>query len=303
MTNYYNEIKKELLNYEITKKVKEYSINKSEFETKYNVGKMLIEAQGGEERAKYGNGLIKEYSIKLLKETGLKYSETSLKYMRQFYLFKKSHAVHDQFNLSWNHYKKLFTLKDNGQIKYYIDICEKYHLSYRQLGEKIKSKEYERLSEETKNKLSLDSTQEYQIADFIKNPIIMKNTKKDENVSEKVLQKLILEDIPSFLKELGEGFTFIENEYKIKLGNRYNYIDLLLFNIKYNSYVVIELKTTELKKEHIGQVQVYMNYIDENIKTIYQDKTIGIIIAKEDNKYVMKYCSDKRIFNTRYVLN
>ena len=303
MTNYYNEIKKELLNYEITKKVKEYSINKSELETKYNVGKMLIEAQGGEERAKYGNGLIKEYSIKLLKETGLKYSETSLKYMRQFYLFKKSHAVHDQFNLSWNHYKKLFTLKDNGQIKYYIDICEKYHLSYRQLGEKIKSKEYERLSEETKNKLSLDSTQEYQIADFIKNPIIMKNTKKDENVSEKVLQKLILEDIPSFLKELGEGFTFIENEYKIKLGNRYNYIDLLLFNIKYNSYVVIELKTTELKKEHIGQVQVYMNYIDENIKTIYQDKTIGIIIAKEDNKYVMKYCSDKRIFNTRYVLN
>jgi len=303
LTNYYNEIKKELLNYEITKKVKEYSINKSEFETKYNVGKMLIEAQGGEERAKYGNGLIKEYSIKLLKETGLKYSETSLKYMRQFYLFKKSHAVHDQFNLSWNHYKKLFTLKDNGQIKYYIDICEKYHLSYRQLGEKIKSKEYERLSEETKNKLSLDSTQEYQIADFIKNPIIMKNTKKDENVSEKVLQKLILEDIPSFLKELGEGFTFIENEYKIKLGNRYNYIDLLLFNIKYNSYVVIELKTTELKKEHIGQVQVYMNYIDENIKTIYQDKTIGIIIAKEDNKYVMKYCSDKRIFNTRYVLN
>ena len=96
MENYYNEIKKELLNYEIIKKVKEYSINKSELETKYNVGKMLIEAQGGEERAKYGNGLIKEYSTRLLKETGLKYSETSLKYMRKFYLFQKGQQLADQ---------------------------------------------------------------------------------------------------------------------------------------------------------------------------------------------------------------
>jgi len=302
LENYYNEIKKELLNYEITKKVKEYSINKSELETKYNVGKMLIEAQGGEERAKYGNGLIKEYSTRLLKETGLKYSETSLKYMRKFYLFQKGQQLADQ-SISWSHYQELMTLKDNVKIKYYIDQIKLYNLSRNKLREKIKSKEYERLSEETKNKLSLDSTQEYEIADFVKNPIIIKNTKKDENISEKALQELILEDIPTFLKELGDGFTFIENEYKIKMGNAYNYIDLLLFNYKYNAFVVVELKTTKLEKEHIGQVQVYMNYIDTNIKTIYQDKTIGIIIAKENNKYVMKYCSDPRIYNTTYVLS
>ncbi|MBE6161754.1 MAG: DUF1016 domain-containing protein [Firmicutes bacterium] len=187
-------------------------------------------------------------------------------------------------------------------MKYYIKQIKLFNLSRNQLREKIKSKEYERLSEETKYKLSLDDTQEYKITDFVKNPIVIKNTKSNEKISESVLQKLILENIPSFLKELGEGFTFIENEYKIKLGKSYNYIDLLLFNYKYNAFVVVELKVTELKKEHIGQVQVYMNYIDSNIKTINQDKTIGIIIAKEGNDFVMKYCSDKRIFTTTYTL-
>ena len=116
----------------------------------------------------------------------------------------------------------------------------------------------------------------------------------------KVLQKLILEDIPSFLKELGSGFTFIENEYKIKLGDRYNYIDLLLFNYIYNCFIVVELKVTELKKEHIGQIETYMNYIDKNIKRIEQDKTIGIIIVRKDNKFIMEYCSDNRILARVY---
>jgi len=302
LTNYYNEIKNELLNYEVTKKVKEYSINKSELETKYNVGKMLIEAQGGEERAKYGNSLIKEYSTRLTKEIGKGYSEQNLKEMRQYYLYiKKGRPVGD--NLNWSHYRKLMTIDNNNAIKYYICQIKLYNLSKRQLEEKIKSKEYERLSEETKNKLSLDSTCEYEITDFVKNPIIIKNTKGDNNITEKVLQKLILEDLDNFLLELGEGFTYIANEYKIKMDNTYNYIDLLLFNYIYNAFVVVELKTTKLEKEHIGQIEVYMNYIDENIKTIYQNKTIGIIIAKEGNKYVMKYCSDPRIYNTTYIFN
>ena len=124
-----------------------------------------------------------------------------------------------------------------------------------------------------------------------------------EHITEKILQKLILEDIEKFLLELGTGFSFIKSEYKIKIGNTYNYIDLLLFNIKYNCYVVIELKVTELKKEHIGQIQIYMNYIDKHIKTINQDKTIGIIITKRDNRYYIEYSSDKRILTREYILN
>ncbi|MGM9882145.1 MAG: PDDEXK nuclease domain-containing protein [Bacilli bacterium] len=105
------------------------------------------------------------------------------------------------------------------------------------------------------------------------------------------------------MKELGNSFCFIDSEYKIKLGDTYNYIDLLLYNIEFNCYVVVELKVTELKKEHIGQIEVYMNYIDNNLKKITQDKTIGIIICKKDNKYVIEYCSDKRIYRTTYALS
>ena len=140
------------------------------------------------------------------------------------------------------------------------------------------------------------------MTDFVKNPILIKNNTNYENVSEKILQKLILENMSSFLKELGPGFSYIDNEYKIKMGDRYNYIDLLLFNIEYNCYVVVELKVTELKKEHIGQIEFYMNYIDKNIKNINQDKTIGIIICKKENKYVIEYCSDNRIMSREYEL-
>ena len=114
------------------------------------------------------------------------------------------------------------------------------------------------------------------------------------------MQKLILENLPFFLKELGNGFTFVENEYKIKIGNSYNYVDFLLFNYEFNCFVVVELKVTELKKEHIGQIEVYMNYIDKNLRKITQYKTIGIIICKKDNKFIMEYCSDKRILSKEY---
>ena len=148
----------------------------------------------------------------------------------------------------------------------------------------------------------LKEKEKLKVPDLVKNPIQIKNISGNNEISEKVLQKLILEDIPSFLDELGNGFTFVKNEYKIKVGDRYNYIDLLLFNIEYNCYVVIELKVTELKKEHVGQIQVYMNYIDKNLKNINQNKTIGIIICKKENKYVIEYCSDDRIISREYEL-
>ena len=172
-------------------------------------------------------------------------------------------------------------------------------MSVRALREKIKNNEYERLPEETKNNLILNN--DTNVKDLIKNPIVIKNSNNYEKVSEKLLQKLILEDIPAFLKELGTGFTFIENEYKIKLGDRYNYVDLLLYNIKFRCYVVIELKVTKLKKEHIGHIETYMNYIDKNIKSINEDKTIGIIIVKENDKFIMEYCSDERIISKEYI--
>ena len=297
--NYYNEIRKQLINNEITKKVKDYSKNKSDLETYYNVGKLIIEAQGGEFRAKYGDGLIKEYSRKLTIEFGNGYSERSLKRMRKFYLYiKKGTPLATQ--LMWSHYIELLPIKDINEINYYIDISIKQNLSRNELRNRIKNNEYERLDENTKNKLILK--EKNIITDFVKNPLIIKNMNNLEVVNEKILQKLILENIPLFLRELGDGFSFISNEYKIKIGNSYNYIDLLLFNYIYNCFVVIELKVTELKKEHIGQIEVYMNYIDRNIKSINQDNTIGIIICRKDNKFIMSYSSDKRVLSREFLL-
>ena len=218
--------------------------------------------------------------------------------MRKFYIFQKGQAL--PALLTWSHYVELLKIENNVEIMYYINLSINENLSTRQLRERIKNKEYERLDEKTKYKLI--KHEETKVDDFVKNPIIIKNNLNYEVVSEKVLQKMILEDIPAFLNELGSGFTFIRNEYPIKLGNNYNYIDLLLYNYEFNCFVVVELKVTDLKKDHIGQIEVYMNYIDKNLKNITQDKTIGIILCKKDNKFIMEYCSDERIKVRRYQL-
>ncbi len=291
--NYYNEIKNELINNEINRKVKNYSINKSDLNTYYNVGKLLLDAGN-----QYGENIIKEYSIKLTEELGLGYSQRNLRNMRQFYKVSQKWQTLSA-KLSWSHYCEILWFDDN-KFQYYVKIVELNNLSIRQLRDRIKSNEYERLPESTKNKII--NQDESNIVDFVKNPIMIKNNNNREQFSEKVLQKLILEDIENFLDELGTGFTFIKSEYPIKLGTRYNYIDLLLYNIKYKCYVVVELKVTELKKEHTGQIMTYMNYIDKHIKTIGENDTVGIIICKQDNEYVIKYCSDERIIAREYEL-
>ena len=290
--DYYNEIKNELINNEITKRIKNYSINKSDLNTYYNVGKILNDAG-----KHYGMNIIKKYSIQLIKEVNKIYNETNLKRMRQFYLIiEKGATLWHQ--LTWSHYKILIPLKDIDKINYYIGVTEQNNLSVRELRNRIKSNEYERLPNKTKDKLVNENNDK--LTDLVKNPILIKNPNNYEIISEKILQRLILEDIESFMKELGNGFSYIGSEYKIRLGSTYNYIDLLLFNYIYNCFIVIELKVTELKKEHIGQIEIYMNYIDKTIKTINQNKTIGIIICKHDNKYIIEYCSDKRIISRTY---
>jgi len=292
--NYYNEIKSELINNEINKKIKNYSINKSDLNTYYNVGKMLSEAG-----KQYGGGIIKEYSKRVTNDLGKGYTFTALTRMRKLFILLEKLATVSQ-QLSYGHYVELLPYEDINKVKYYIKIIEEQNLSIRQLRDRIKSNEYERLEEETKNKLITKKI--HNVTDFVKNPIVIKNSNNYEIMSEKILKKLILEDIESFMRELGNSFCFIGSEYKIRIGSNFNYIDLLLFNYEYNCFAVVELKITELKKEHIGQIQVYMNYVDENIKKFNQDKTIGIIICKQDNKYVIKYCSDNRIIAREYEL-
>ena len=260
--NAYQEIKKELVQSVIDKKVDAYITNKNELAHYYNVGKMIIEAQGGEERAKYGDSLIKNFSERLTNELGKGYSTRTLKLMRKFYIFQKGQALPA---LSWSHCIELLALNDKSEINYYIEDAISHKLSYRQLHAKIKNKEYQRLNDDTKNKLI--NKEDTNIYDLIKNPIYV-NAFDNNNldISEKVLKSYILKDMDNFLKQLGDGFAYMANEYKIMIGNKPNYIDILLYNAIYNCYVVVELKVTESKKDHLGQIMVYMNYIDKHLK-------------------------------------
>ena len=291
--NYYNEIKNELINNEINRRVKNYSINKNELDTYYTVGKLLLDAGN-----QYGDRIIKEYSLKLTKELGPGYSQRNLRNMRQFYKISLKWQTLSA-KLSWSYYCEVLWF-DDDRFQYYIKAAELNNLSVRQLRERIKSNEYERLPDETKNKII--NSQKLDVKDLVPNPILIKNKNNVEIVNEKALHRLILEDIESFMKELGNSFCFIGSEYKIKIGDRNYYIDLLLFNIKYNCYVVVELKVTEYKAEYISQVQKYMNYIDKNIKEISNNNTVGILICQRENKFVIEYCSDERIAVREYEL-
>ena len=294
--NYYNEIKNKLIDNEIYARVKDYSKERNKVLTYFEIGKLLNDAGN-----KYGDNIIGKYSEKLVIEVGKNYNKRTLFRMKQFYILFKDEIVSPvATQLSWSHYQELLPLKDINMINYYISISLNENLSRNDLRRRIKSKEYERLDNSTKNKLI--TNKETTVSDFIKNPIVIRNKYFDKQISEKVLQQLILEDISGFMKELGSSFSFIDKEYKIKLGNSYNYIDILLYNIKYKCYVVVELKITELKSEYIGQITKYMNYIDKNIKTFDEDYTIGIIICKKNNKFVIEYCSDSRIFFKEFVL-
>lgn len=294
--NYYEEIKEKLIKSEIFDRVKDYSKDRHKVKVYYEIGKLLSEA--GKE---YGKNIIRTYSEKQMVEVGKKYNERNLRYMRQFYELVGEVKWNTLCSkLSWSHYREVLSLKDKDEIRYYLNESENNNLTQRQLHELIKRDAYNRLSINIKDKIIRE--QELKVSDLIPNPIIIKSRELKDNISEYALKELILSNLDDFLSQLGPGFTYVGSEYKIKFVDRYNYIDILLYNIKYKCYVVVELKVSELKKEHIGGIEIYMNYINKNLKTLDENDTVGIIICKKDNKYVIEYCSDNRVISRVYEL-
>ena len=284
--NYYDEIKNILVDNAIGRKVREY-----------NVGKLLVEAQGGEERAKYGDGLIKEYSKRLTSELGKGYTVTRLKYMRTFFeVVKKSPPLADQcknINITWSNICEILYLKNIEEIKYYLDLSNKLCLTKRELRLRIKSDEYNRLSAEVKEKLK--SNEVISNSEKVPSPVVLHDLRVDGKLTEKLVQALIDENPINFCNALGEGYTYCGSQYKIKIGTNYNYIDVLLFNVMDMNYVVVEIKVTELKKEYVGQIQTYMNYVDVNLKKEFHNKTTGILLVRQNNKWLIKYINNDGI--------
>ena len=233
----------------------------------------------------------------MTKEFGKGYKAAELRKMRAFYeLIQKCGAVHR--TLSWNHYLKLLPLKDINEINYYINITIRDNLSYRKLSERLKNDEYYRLPHKTRNKL--ETNKKVKSGEEVLNPIIVRTNSLKEKFTEKVLQEMIISDLDYFLEHLGGGFTYVGREYKVQIGNNFNYIDILLYNYIRNCFVVVELKITELIKEYLGQIKTYMNIVDKEIKKPTHNKTIGILITKEMNNFEVSLIDADNVYKTTF---
>ncbi len=303
--DYFNEIKEIIENTEVNKRVREYKNNYDDLMAKWNIGKLLVEAQGGEKRAKYGDGLIKKWSEIFSKEYGKQYSRSNMFYMRQFFMnFPIVQPLVGQ--LTWSHIIKLLPIKNENERNYYINQVILNNLSKRELINEIKSHTFDRLSYADKENIKLITNKKDKynltLSDMIKDPIIIKTDKDINNLNEKAIHKLLIEMLEQRFLELGLGFTLAGHEYPLKINNETYHADLLFFNYEINAFVVVEVKNKEYKPSQIGQVRFYMDYIDKNIKKEHHDKTEGILIVKEKDKYVMKYINDKGIYITSFKL-
>ena len=303
--NYFKNIEELIIENEATKKANNLRDNSNILRTYWNIGKLIVEAQGGEKRAKYGDGLIKEWGHKLSNKYGKNYGIRTLQRMRQlFLLFPKASTLWTQ--LSRSHYKIILPIKNPNERNYYINQVILNNLSVRELQKEIKSKSFDRLSYADKNNIEViteANETDLSIMAMIKDPIILKSDKTIDKINEKAIHKYIISLLENKFLELGTGFALIGHEYKIHVGKSTYKIDLLFFNYIINSFVVVEVKTRELKHSDIGQLQLYVNYINKNIKKSNHDKTIGLLIVKKKNTFVIEYTTSDDILITTYALN
>ena len=301
---YYIEIKKLIENYEVNHRVRNLQDNSEKLRTNWNIGRLLIEAQGGLNRAKYGDGLIKQWSIAFMRDYGKYYNVRELRRMRQFYLlFSIWSAVPTE--ISWSHIIEILSLKNKNEMNYYINQVILNHLSTRELRSMIKSKAYDRLSYADKENIQLidvNNPTSLTIEDMIKDPILIKVNKELNKLDEKALHQYIIHMLENRFLELGTGFALIGHEYKIIIDHHTFKIDLLFFNVNLNAYVVVEIKTREYHPKDIGQLEFYVDYVDKNMKLSNHNKTIGLLIVRKKNKYVIEYVTNKEIYVTTYKL-
>ena len=289
--NYLENIRNEIINGNAKVIAKNYQINNVKLAMNYNIGKVLSEAG-----KHYGEGIVNKYASILTKEFGKGYKTEELRKMRAFYeLIQKCGPV-DRI-LSWSHYVKLLPLKNVEEINYYIKIIKRDNLSKRALSERIKSNEYGRLSTEAKEKIL--NKEELSLIQSVPSPIVLVPNKSYEVYTEKILQEIIYENLDSFMKQLGGGYFYVGREYKLNIGDKKNYIDYLFYNVVDR----VEIKAREYRKSDYGQIKTYMNYIDEHLKTITQNSTIGIIITKSVNKFEAHYVKDNQVTIVEFKIN
>lgn len=305
--------------------------------TYYEIGKMIVEEeQDGKEKAEYGKQILSELSEKLISEFGKGFSETNLKQMRYFYLTysirqtvsdefenneisktaspKTSNSIQQtlstQFKLTWSHYLKLMRITDVNERNFYEIEAIKNNWSLRELQRQYDSALYTRLAI-SKNKEEIRSLgQKGQIIeknkDLIKDPYVLEFLGLPEQsfYSESELEQKLIDKLEHFLLELGNGFTFVARQKRITFEEKHFKIDLVFYNRILKCFVLIDLKIGELKHQDIGQMQMYVNYFDREVKLEDENKTIGIILCQDKSESVVRYTlpeNNEQIFASKYL--
>ena len=270
------------------------TVNTEMLDLYWNIGKMIIEKQEGKKRAKYGDLLIHGISKKLTENFGKGYSVQNLRRMRQLYL---TYPIRSTMlsELSISHYYELIKIKEKYKRDFYMHECINANWDVRELQRQRDSLLYERLAmSKDKNKLLELSTKGNKVSsneDIIKDPFVLEflDIKENTNYLESDLEKNILEHLKEFLLELGKGFAFIGSQVRITIDTEHFYPDLVFYNRILNCFVIIDLKIGKVTHQDIGQMQMYVNFYDREIKRENENKTIGILLSTNKNETIVKY--------------
>ncbi|AVQ23938.1 PDDEXK nuclease domain-containing protein [Fusobacterium nucleatum subsp. nucleatum ATCC 23726] len=275
----------------------------------WNIGRVIVEKQGGNNKAEYGAALIKNLSKKMTKEFGKGFTVANLKNMRQFYLiFQKSYALRSE--LTWTHYRLLMRVENENARNFYIEECIKSNWSTRQLERQITTLFYERLlSSKDKEKVSKEiyklEPQIKKVEDIIKDPYVLEFLGLPENTNflEKNLEQALIDHLQKFLLELGRGFSFVARQKRITFDGRHFYIDLVFYNYLLKCFVLIDLKVGDLTHQNLGQMQMYVHYFEEEMMNEGDNPPIGIVLCADKSDSIVKYTLSKnetQVFASKY---
>ena len=276
----------------------------------WDIGKMIVEKQGGTSRAKYGNELIKELSTELTKDYGKGFNESNLRNMRQFYtVFRNRYTVCNE--LSWSHYRLLMRLEDESARCFYIKEAVRGNWSVRQLDREINTFSYQRYLASNNNHAVIEETASKESAkdykDIIKDPYVLEfaGIKPNKDFYESDLEQALIDHLQEFLLELGNGFAFVARQRRFDMDGRNFYVDLVLYNYKLKCFVLIDLKRGDLTHQDIGQMQMYVNYYTRELMEPGDNPPIGIVLCADKSDTLVKYTlplDNKQVYASKYML-
>lgn len=312
MDNQINHIFDNIKELVISSRNKVYSVVNTEMLNLYwNIGKVIMDIQQGDERANYGDYVLEKLSEKLTAEFGKGFSKRNLERMRKFYIYFPI-ATTLSSQLSWSHYLELLKIEEEPKRKFYMHECINSRWSVRELQRQRDSLLYERLLLSADKKKILELSEKGQVLrnskDLVKDPFVLEflDIKENTRYLESDLEKNILEHLKEFLLELGKGFTYVGNQVRLTLEEDHFYPDLVFYNRLLKCFVIIDLKIGKVTHQDIGQMQMYVHYYDREIKQEEENSTVGILLSTTKNETVVKYTlpeDNKNIFSTTYQLH